>query len=100
MKRPDQIKDAPDLGPESRVPPGQFLTTKFPVLTYGPTPKVKLETWKFKVFGLVEQPLELNWKGSTSFPGPPSPPISIVSPSGAHWITPGRRPAGTPAVTG
>ena len=68
MKRPDQIKGAPDLGPESRVPPGQFLTTKFPVLTYGPTPKVKLETWKFKVFGLVEQPLELNWEGFNQLP--------------------------------
>ncbi len=68
MKRPDQIKNAPDLGPESRVPPGQFLTNKFPVLTYGPTPKVKLETWKFKVFGLVEQPLELNWEGFNQLP--------------------------------
>ena len=69
MKRPDhQIKNAPDLGPESRVPPGQFLTNKFPVLTYGPTPKVKLETWKFKVFGLVEQPLELDWEGFNQLP--------------------------------
>ena len=68
MKRPDQIKNAPDLGPESRVPPGQFLTNKFPVLTYGPTPKVKLETWKFKIFGLVEQPLELNWEGFNELP--------------------------------
>ena len=68
MKRPDQIKNAPDLGPESRVPPGQFLTNKFPVLTYGPTPKVKLETWKFKIFGLVEQPLELNWEGFNQLP--------------------------------
>ena len=68
MKRPDQIKNAPDLGPESRVPPGQFLTNKFPVLTYGPTPKVKLETWKFKVFGLVEQPLELDWEGFKQLP--------------------------------
>ncbi len=68
MKRPDQIKNAPDLGPESRVPPGQFLTTKFPVLTYGPTPKVKLETWKFRVFGLVEQSLELDWTGFKQLP--------------------------------
>jgi DMSO/TMAO reductase YedYZ molybdopterin-dependent catalytic subunit len=44
------------------------LTTKFPVLTYGPTPEVKLETWKFKVFGLVEQPLELNWEGFNQLP--------------------------------
>ncbi|PKB75233.1 MAG: sulfite oxidase-like oxidoreductase [SAR202 cluster bacterium MP-SAtl-SRR3965592-G2] len=44
-----------------RVPPGQFLSNKFPVLTYGSTPKVDLDTWKFRVFGLVEQEVELTW---------------------------------------
>ena len=62
MKRPDQIKDAPHLGPESRVPPGQFLTNKFPVLTYGSAPKVDLATWRFRVFGLVGQEIELDWE--------------------------------------
>jgi len=61
LKRPDQIKEAPDQGMGDRVPPGQFLSNKFPVLTYGSTPKVDLDTWKFRVFGLVEQEVELNW---------------------------------------
>lgn len=61
MKRPDQLKDAPDRGMGDRVPPGQFLSNKFPVLTYGSTPKVDLDTWKFRVFGLVEQEVELTW---------------------------------------
>ena len=61
MKRPDQIKEAPDQGMRDRVPPGQFLSNKFPVLTYGSTPKVDLDTWKFRVFGLVEQEVELTW---------------------------------------
>ncbi len=61
MKRPGQIKDAPDQGMGDRVPPGQFLSNKFPVLTYGSTPKVDLDTWKFRVFGLVEQEVELTW---------------------------------------
>ena len=61
MKRPDQLKDAPDQGMGDRVPPGQFLSNKFPVLTYGSTPKVDLDTWKFRVFGLVEQEVELTW---------------------------------------
>ena len=61
MKRPDQIKEAPDQGMGDRVPPGQFLSNKFPVLTYGSTPKVSLDTWKFRVFGLVEQEVELTW---------------------------------------
>ena len=65
MKRPDQIKEAPDQGMGDRVPPGQFLSNKFPVLTYGSTPKVDLDTWKFRVFGLVEQEVELTWNQFT-----------------------------------
>ena len=41
---------------------GQFLTTKFPVLTYGPEPKIDLATWEIRVFGLVEQDITLNWE--------------------------------------
>ena len=59
LKRPDQIKQAPEQG--ERVPPGQFLSQKFPGLTYGSTPDVDLGTWKIKVFGMVEQEIELNW---------------------------------------
>ena len=62
MKRPDQIKNAPDQGMGDRVPPGQFLSDKFPVLTYGSTPKVNLATWTIRVFGLVEQEMELTWE--------------------------------------
>ena len=62
LKRPDQVKEAPNLGPESRVPPGQFLTTKFPELTYGSAPKVDLSTWIFRVFGSVNQEIELDWE--------------------------------------
>ena len=38
----------------SRVPPGQTLTQKWPVLTYGLTPRVDLRRWTFRCFGLVE----------------------------------------------
>ena len=34
-----------------RLPAGQFLTTRFPVLTYGKTPKVEMKGWNFRVFG-------------------------------------------------
>ena len=62
MKRPDQVKTAPDHGMGDRVPPGQFLTTKFPVLTYGAEPKIDLSTWEIRVFGLVEQEISFNWE--------------------------------------
>jgi DMSO/TMAO reductase YedYZ molybdopterin-dependent catalytic subunit len=63
MKRPDQVKPAPDQGHGQRVPPGQFVSQKFPVLTYGSAPKVELQTWKMRVFGLVEREVELDWAG-------------------------------------
>lgn len=44
---------------EQRLPPGQVLTEKFPVLTYGPTPKFDPEQWDFRIFGLVEA--EVRW---------------------------------------
>ena len=44
------------------VPPGQYATEKFPVLTFGGTPSIDLKTWRFKVFGLVEEEVELGWE--------------------------------------
>src|SRR5258708_39837790 len=39
-----------------RLPPGQHLTEKWPVLHYGGVPKVNLSTWDFSLGGLVEKP--------------------------------------------
>jgi DMSO/TMAO reductase YedYZ molybdopterin-dependent catalytic subunit len=50
------------------VPAGQYVTQKFPVLTFGPTPRIALSDWRFKVFGLVEQELTLDWQRFTSLP--------------------------------
>jgi DMSO/TMAO reductase YedYZ molybdopterin-dependent catalytic subunit len=44
-----------------RVPPGQTLTQKFPVLTYGPTPTVRPEEVKVQVWGQVEAAKEWSW---------------------------------------
>ena len=45
----------------SRLPPGQYLTDKWPVLHAGDVPQTDLETWDFTVFGEVEEPLRLGW---------------------------------------
>ncbi len=66
LKRPDQVKTAPDQGRGDRVPPGQFLSKKFPVLTYGSTPQVDLATWKIRIFGLVEREIVLDWTQFTN----------------------------------
>jgi len=44
------------------VPPGQYTTEKFPVLSFERTPSIDLKTWRFKVFGLVEKELVLSWE--------------------------------------
>ncbi|MGH3049933.1 MAG: sulfite oxidase-like oxidoreductase, partial [Gaiellaceae bacterium] len=45
-----------------RLPPGQHLTEKWPVLHAGDVPQYSdLATWTLRVFGEVEQELELNW---------------------------------------
>lgn len=51
-----------------RIPPGQYTTTKFPVLTYGETPHVSLKEWRLKVWGLVNKPLTLSWEDFQSLP--------------------------------
>ena len=51
-----------------RLPPGQSLTQKFPVLHYGPVPGFNPKTWNFKVWGEVEAPLELTWAQFNQLP--------------------------------
>ena len=41
------------------LPPGQYLTTDFPVLSAGPTPRVATDTWKFGVIN--ESGGETSW---------------------------------------
>ena len=53
---------------EGRVPPGQALTKKFPVLHYGPVPRFDPLTWDFRVWGEVETPLRLTWKEFSELP--------------------------------
>ena len=46
---------------EGRLPPGQSLTLKWPVLHYGSIPRFDPQTWDFRVYGLVEAPLQFTW---------------------------------------
>src|SRR5262245_66313723 len=45
----------------ARLPPGQYLTQKWPVLHAGDVPETDLATWDFNVFGEVENPITLSW---------------------------------------
>ena len=59
---------APNEEEKKRIPPGQYLTTRFPVLHYGPIPELDLENWKFRVWGEVEKPLVLTWEEFAALP--------------------------------
>ena len=53
---------------EGRLPPGQSLTLKWPVLHYGSVPRFDPARWDFKIGGLVEQPLALTWEEFNRLP--------------------------------
>lgn len=46
----------------SRLPPGQYVTDDFPVLSAGPTPTTPLETWTFEIRGVVDKSVSWTWE--------------------------------------
>jgi len=52
----------------ARLPPGQYLTEKWPVLHAGTVPNTDLATWDFHVSGEVENPISLSWEEFTALP--------------------------------
>ncbi len=53
--------------PAERLPPGQIVTHKWPVLHYSHVPRIDLDTWRFSVRGAVERPLSLSWSDLDRF---------------------------------
>ena len=51
----------------SRVPPGQYVTEDFPVLSAGPTPHTKLDAWSFSISG-GDQPRSWSWDEFVDLP--------------------------------
>ena len=54
--------------PAGRVPPGQYVTPDFPVLSAGPTPSVPLDKWRLSITGQVDKPLAWTWAEFTALP--------------------------------
>ncbi len=52
----------------TRVPPGQYVTTDFPVLSAGPTPHTPLDEWSFLIDGEVAEPISWPWREFTALP--------------------------------
>jgi DMSO/TMAO reductase YedYZ molybdopterin-dependent catalytic subunit len=55
-------------GDPSRLPPGQYETRDFPVLSAGPTPHTPLERWSFSIGGAVREERSWNWDEFRALP--------------------------------
>lgn len=62
----DRSKPSRDL--KDRVPPGQAVTEKWPVLHYGSIPRFNPATWDFQVWGLVKSPVRLPYAEFLALP--------------------------------
>jgi DMSO/TMAO reductase YedYZ molybdopterin-dependent catalytic subunit len=58
----------PEAPPGVALPPGQYLTDGFPVLSAGPTPDVPLEEWEFSVTGSFDEPRKWSWEEFQALP--------------------------------
>ena len=57
-----------EMRSEGRLPPGQSLTLKWPVLHYGSVPRFDAAHWDFRVTGIVQSPLRLTWEEFNRLP--------------------------------
>ena len=54
--------------PAGRLPPGQYATNDFPVLSAGPTPNVRLEDWRLELSGRLAEPRSWTWEEFRALP--------------------------------
>jgi len=52
----------------ARVPPGQYVTSDFPVLSAGPTPHTELADWSFTIRGAVDEERSWTWDEFRALP--------------------------------
>ncbi|MCC7512670.1 MAG: molybdopterin-dependent oxidoreductase, partial [Anaerolineae bacterium] len=64
----DRRREEERVRKEGRLPPGQSLTVKFPVLHYGPVPPFNPSTWSFRVWGEVEAEKAWTWDEFNQLP--------------------------------
>ena len=65
----------PQVDP-TRLPPGQYATRDFPVLSAGPTPHTPLDEWTFEISGAVDTPVSWTWNELLALPAE-TPTIDI-----------------------
>ena len=60
FRKPDSIES-------DRVPPGQYLTKGFPIMTYGQTPQIDRSQWQLRVWGLASEKI-FTWADVMNLP--------------------------------
>ena len=65
---PDRRDEESEVKSQGRLPPGQSLTQKFPVLHIGVVPPFDASTWNFRVFGDVEEEITWTWDEFSELP--------------------------------
>ncbi|MBN2388782.1 MAG: molybdopterin-dependent oxidoreductase [Anaerolineales bacterium] len=65
---PDRRKEEDRIREEHRLPPGQALTIKFPVLHYGPVPPFNAATWDLRIWGEIEKEVSWTWEEFNQLP--------------------------------
>jgi len=63
-----KLSGRPEVRSEDRLPPGQHLTTGFPVLDLGIKPKISHDDWALEFGGEVESPVTLTWDALNQLP--------------------------------
>src|ERR671938_169157 len=83
-KAEDKVREA-GYDP-ARLPPGQYLTEKWPVLHAGDVPAIELASWQLRIFGLVEEEAIVCYEADGE---PLTPehggPVRLVVPSRYFW---------------
>lgn len=64
----EKIIKSPDMERANRVPPGQRVTEKFPVLQHGGVPGIDASKWTFRAWGLVEKERKLSYEEFLALP--------------------------------
>ncbi len=59
---------SPDTKRGNRIPPGQHIVDRWPVLHHGAIPEIILSKWRFNITGLVNEEVELSYKEFTALP--------------------------------
>ena len=52
----------------ARVPPGQYVTADYPVLSAGPTPHTPVDQWDFSIVDEVDEPRRWTWDEFRALP--------------------------------